>query len=333
MRNNMTRRTVACAAGAIALGIPLLRHRGGVRGRARHHGPRLDLQRRHGPGERLVPLDGAAAPDRERSGRIGRDVDRLPDRRRPGRHERRRRRVDHDRRRRHDDDHDVVDRRRRQHRDAARLHGADRSRRARHHGSRPPTRVQLGESVTFDVACEDAVSGIASCESNVADGEPLPTGELGEQRVTVSALDVAGNLTSTEFVYEVVPDVEGPALSHGIAPVPGERLVHHRARNRRARGRPRRHRVGALVDRWRDLDQRRRGRRGRGPVPARRRGRDRGDLLGVRRIRQSQRRRPPDRPDRHRRAEPVRRNAARPRGGDPRVRARDRDRRSRWRLG
>ena len=83
-----------------------------------------------------------------------------------------------------------------------------------------PTRVKLGESVTFDVACEDAVSGIASCESNVADGEPLPTGELGEQRVTVSALDVAGNLTSTEFVYEVVPDLEGPALSHGIAPLP-----------------------------------------------------------------------------------------------------------------
>lgn len=83
-----------------------------------------------------------------------------------------------------------------------------------------PTRVQQGESVPFEIDCADPISGIASCESNVADGEPLPTSELGVQGVVVSALDVAGNLTSTAFVYEVVPDLVGPEVSLAIAPEP-----------------------------------------------------------------------------------------------------------------
>lgn len=83
-----------------------------------------------------------------------------------------------------------------------------------------PARVAQGSTVLFAVTCDDAHSGVASCESNVADGSPLPTAELGAHTVAVSAVDVAGNLTSIEFVYEVVADAEGPTVTASTAPEP-----------------------------------------------------------------------------------------------------------------
>ncbi|WP_294181716.1 OmpL47-type beta-barrel domain-containing protein [uncultured Schumannella sp.] len=83
-----------------------------------------------------------------------------------------------------------------------------------------PATVRQGSRVLFSVTCEDAHSGIAACDSNVENGTPLPTSELGVHRVTISADDVAGNVRTIDFDYEVLPDVEAPTMSLYISAEP-----------------------------------------------------------------------------------------------------------------
>jgi hypothetical protein len=69
-----------------------------------------------------------------------------------------------------------------------------------------------GEVVPFVFTCADDVSGVASCESSV--GANLPTSVLGEALVTIVAVDVAGQSTTVELAYTVVPAAD-PAPGGG----------------------------------------------------------------------------------------------------------------------
>ncbi|QNO37891.1 hypothetical protein H4J02_02280 [Protaetiibacter sp. SSC-01] len=72
--------------------------------------------------------------------------------------------------------------------------------------------VEQGSVVSFVFECEDDVSGVETCESSV--GDVLPTGTLGEQLVTITATDVAGQSTTVEIAYTVVPAAD-PAPGGG----------------------------------------------------------------------------------------------------------------------
>lgn len=67
-----------------------------------------------------------------------------------------------------------------------------------------PGQVLQGASLVADFACDDAVSGLASCVGSTADGARLPTGTLGMQSFTVTATDAAGRSTQRVVTYEVV---------------------------------------------------------------------------------------------------------------------------------
>ena len=83
-----------------------------------------------------------------------------------------------------------------------------------------PVLVERGASVTFDYACRDAASGIASCTAALAAGAPLPTDELGEHEYEIVATDIAGSTTTRTFRYTVAPDLTAPEVSLAIAPEP-----------------------------------------------------------------------------------------------------------------
>ncbi len=72
--------------------------------------------------------------------------------------------------------------------------------------------LEQGSVVPFVFVCEDDASGVATCESSV--GDVLPTGALGEQLVTITATDVAGQSTTVELAYTVVP-AAGPGPGAG----------------------------------------------------------------------------------------------------------------------
>ena len=64
--------------------------------------------------------------------------------------------------------------------------------------------VVLGTSLVADYACEDAGSGIASCEGDVADGAALDTSAAGPGSFQVVATDLAGRTATATVSYSVV---------------------------------------------------------------------------------------------------------------------------------
>lgn len=72
--------------------------------------------------------------------------------------------------------------------------------------------VEQGADVPFVFTCTDAVSGVVSCESTM--GARLVTDTLGEQLVVITAVDGAGQTTTVELAYTVVPAAD-PAPGGG----------------------------------------------------------------------------------------------------------------------
>jgi hypothetical protein len=55
-----------------------------------------------------------------------------------------------------------------------------------------------------DYACDDALSGVASCVGTVPDGDPINTASVGTKTFKVDAEDVAGNTANLTRTYEVI---------------------------------------------------------------------------------------------------------------------------------
>ncbi len=72
--------------------------------------------------------------------------------------------------------------------------------------------VFVGDELNANFSCEDAASGVASCEGSVPLGESLPTDVAGDFDFTVTATDLAGN-TSTRIVTYTVRDIDGPQVT------------------------------------------------------------------------------------------------------------------------
>lgn len=83
-----------------------------------------------------------------------------------------------------------------------------------------PTLVERGAALTFELACSDDGSGVAACTSDVAHGASLPTDELGEHTVEITARDVAGFESAFTFRYLVAPDLTRPTVGLAVAPEP-----------------------------------------------------------------------------------------------------------------
>ncbi|QNO38440.1 hypothetical protein H4J02_05395 [Protaetiibacter sp. SSC-01] len=83
-----------------------------------------------------------------------------------------------------------------------------------------PTLVERGAAVLFQYLCADAASYVVSCSAPIAAGTPLPTDELGEHTIDVTATDAAGFTTTTTHRYLVAPDLTAPEVSLAIAPTP-----------------------------------------------------------------------------------------------------------------
>jgi len=74
-------------------------------------------------------------------------------------------------------------------------------------------RIVAGTRVAFEFRCDDAASGIASCESSV--GDALPTNAVGTHVVTVTAIDRAGHQHVETLEYTVIA---APAPAPNPAP-------------------------------------------------------------------------------------------------------------------
>ena len=61
----------------------------------------------------------------------------------------------------------------------------------------------LNQAATVGFSCSDGISGIASCTGSAADGSALDTATTGSKSITVSAVDRAGNTSSTTVNYTV----------------------------------------------------------------------------------------------------------------------------------
>lgn len=89
-----------------------------------------------------------------------------------------------------------------------------------HDGSIPE--VGLGKEVFVSYTCEDATSGVGTCEADQQqkslEGEAeLDTSELGEHTLTVTATDMAGNAHSEVLTYVVAAvDAEVPVLEYDV---------------------------------------------------------------------------------------------------------------------
>src|SRR4029077_16987991 len=64
--------------------------------------------------------------------------------------------------------------------------------------------VVLGSGLTAQYLCTDADSGVQSCNGSVDNGAPLDTTTVGDQMFVVTAVDNAGNTSSTTVNYRVV---------------------------------------------------------------------------------------------------------------------------------
>jgi hypothetical protein len=65
--------------------------------------------------------------------------------------------------------------------------------------------VEQGTPVSASYTCDDALSGIASCVGDVADGAAIDTSIPSTRSVTVTATDVAGNTTTVTHTLLVTP--------------------------------------------------------------------------------------------------------------------------------
>lgn len=70
--------------------------------------------------------------------------------------------------------------------------------------------VTLGESVAAQFECSDALSGVASCEGTVDDGDDIDTASVGEHDFVVETTDIAGNTATLAHTYEVHYAWSGP---------------------------------------------------------------------------------------------------------------------------
>jgi hypothetical protein len=61
-----------------------------------------------------------------------------------------------------------------------------------------------GERATIGAACADATSGVVACGILEAPTGEVPTSALGEQHLTLFAVDAAGHRTEADFAYRVV---------------------------------------------------------------------------------------------------------------------------------
>ena len=88
-----------------------------------------------------------------------------------------------------------------------------------------------GEIVRADYDCADEPggSGIASCEGDAPDGEPIDTSTLGEHSFTVTATDGAGNRTAVTHTYDVIdrapPTVDLRTPAEGAVYAQGETVA------------------------------------------------------------------------------------------------------------
>jgi hypothetical protein len=62
----------------------------------------------------------------------------------------------------------------------------------------------LNEAAQFAFACDDGLSGVASCLGSLPSGGALDTATLGPKTVTVDAADLAGNTASVIRHYSVI---------------------------------------------------------------------------------------------------------------------------------
>jgi sugar lactone lactonase YvrE len=77
-------------------------------------------------------------------------------------------------------------------------------------------------SLTANYGCNDAISGIASCVGTVPDNSRISTASNGPQSFTVTATDVAGNVTSSTVNYTVGAPQTGFSLSPSALNFPTE---------------------------------------------------------------------------------------------------------------
>jgi hypothetical protein len=86
--------------------------------------------------------------------------------------------------------------------------------------------VALGSTLVADYVCADEPGGsglppTTGCVGSVDDGATLPTTTLGEQAVTVTATDRAGNTEVVERRYTVVPNRPDGLIRHASTPTFG----------------------------------------------------------------------------------------------------------------
>ena len=60
-----------------------------------------------------------------------------------------------------------------------------------------------GAAVSASYSCSDNSSGVAGCTGDLPNGQPVPTDTLGPHTFTVTATDVAGNVTTIVHTYTV----------------------------------------------------------------------------------------------------------------------------------
>ncbi|WP_448811003.1 hypothetical protein [Agromyces bauzanensis] len=83
------------------------------------------------------------------------------------------------------------------------------------------TEFTVGQKAVFTYLCEDAISGVKSCDADVPNKEPLRTSTPGEYVVHVAATDEAGHVTNAEYRYTVVEsDDTPPVVELRLAPEP-----------------------------------------------------------------------------------------------------------------
>jgi len=75
------------------------------------------------------------------------------------------------------------------------------------------TSVEQGTSLTARYTCADGGSGVSTCEGTVASGAALDTSSVGQHVLKVTGTDVAGNRSSAELEYTVLPDVKPPVVA------------------------------------------------------------------------------------------------------------------------
>ncbi|WP_136706120.1 Ig-like domain repeat protein [Agromyces sp. H66] len=73
-------------------------------------------------------------------------------------------------------------------------------------------RYDIGAEVIADFECDDATSGVASCDGSLASGTPVDTSQPGDHAFTVDAIDEAGNTVSRTVSYTIAADQVPPAV-------------------------------------------------------------------------------------------------------------------------